>query len=66
MTEITGYCPSEGNAERIFRRIDSGIPLIGRYQCATCGDTYSEPNLQRGEENKDLVDLIGEKLNGEK
>lgn len=66
MTEIIAYCPSEGNAERMFRRVDNGSALIGRYQCATCGNFYSEPNLQRGEENKDLVDLIREKINGEK
>jgi len=62
MMEITAYCPSENNAERKFVRVDNRIPIIGKYKCATCGDIYSEPSLQKGEENKDLVDLIREKL----
>jgi len=62
MTEIIRYCPSENNGERRFVRFDNGIPIIGRYQCTSCGDVYLEVNLQRGEENKDLVDLIREKL----
>ncbi len=65
MTEtkkIIAYCPSERNAQRKFIRVDNGIPIIGKYGCTNCGDIYLEPNLQRGEENKDLVDLIREKL----
>jgi len=62
MTEIVAYCPSEENAQRKFRRADNGIPIIGKYECTSCGDIYLETNLQRGEENKDLADLIREKL----
>lgn len=62
MTEIIAYCPGEGNAERKFIRVDNGIPIIGKYKCMSCGDVYLETSLQRGEENKDLADLIREKL----
>lgn len=60
--KIIAYCPSEGNAERKFIRVDNGIPIIGKYKCSSCRDIYLETNLQKGEENKDLVDLIREKL----
>ncbi len=62
MTEIIGYCPNEENAQRKFVRTDNRIPLIGRYRCLTCEEIYLETSLQRGEENKDLADLIKEKL----
>ena len=45
MTEIMGYCPSERNVERKFRRVDKGIALVGTYECTTCGEVYRETNL---------------------
>jgi len=64
MTEIMGYCPGEGNAGRIFTRVDKGIALIGRYRCNVCNEVYTEPDLQGGEDKKDLADLIREKVLG--
>ena len=65
MTEITGYCPGEGNAERRFVRADGGISLIGNYKCKSCGEIYREVDLNlstRDGEGGDLVKLIELKL----
>ena len=62
MTEITRYCPNEGNAERIFKRVDNGIPLVGKYECLSCGEVYSEVNLNHDGGDGDLVELIVRKL----